>query len=509
MKSKILFFTQIFIFCSVFLCVSSSVQAALPIQSVTLSPSALEQSRGTNFKLTANYNVIPATEGDPVDNTLHGISIRFHFNSTTLKFKGFTNSYQPGFQGGSLYITTPVAEGGYDDGDPDTDVFVKITYYDFNGEWPNTALPLAMTELNFTILLTADTGITPVNLTAASVEAGYQFVPGDAAITVVTLQAPVINSITPCAGLIDGGETMSITGKNFINGVTVKIGQEPAADIVLSSNSLVTCTIPAHEAGSVEVYVRNPDGQSATLNNGYTYFEPYVPPEDTDGDGVPDQWDTTCPDTPADSAVYSDGCKADDLYTALADKEQTITTLTETLDQKNQEITTLNNSIAEKDQEIADLTADNLQKDQTIAAYHDQVATLNQQITTKDAEIAALNETITLKENQILSLNDDLYEKNQEIETLEADIASKDQIIAGYSDSLAQANQQITQLTEQVNQLNAQVAQLEAQLENVYTQEELDAALAAERQRWDMNEDGVLDLREALNAIQTTADLRQ
>jgi uncharacterized repeat protein (TIGR02543 family) len=46
-----------------------------------------------------------------------------------------------------------------------------------------------------------------------------------------------------------------------------------------------------------------------------------------------------------------------------------------------------------------------------------------------------------------------------------------------------------------------------ATFSRVYTQEELDAAVASERAKWDANNDGKIGLEEAVNALQITSGL--
>jgi len=54
------------------------------------------------------------------------------------------------------------------------------------------------------------------------------------------------------------------------------------------------------------IYVVDTGGAKLVKLNKQDYLAD-VPPIDSDDDGVPDQWDE-CPDTPTDSAIYSNGC---------------------------------------------------------------------------------------------------------------------------------------------------------------------------------------------------------
>jgi hypothetical protein len=82
---------------------------------------------------------------------------------------------------------------------------------------------------------------------------------------------PTITSISPVSGTIAGGTSVSIAGTGFQSGATVSFGGTPATAVTFVSSVSITATTPAHAAGAVNVIVANPDSQSATSTNGYTY----------------------------------------------------------------------------------------------------------------------------------------------------------------------------------------------------------------------------------------------
>lgn len=53
---------------------------------------------------------------------------------------------------------------------------------------------------------------------------------------------------------------------------------DTAAEVLSVTPSLITATVPAHAAGAVDVAVSNPDFQTATLINGFTYDDAPNPP---------------------------------------------------------------------------------------------------------------------------------------------------------------------------------------------------------------------------------------
>ncbi len=125
------------------------------------------------------------------------------------------------------------------------------------------------------------------------------------AFTYQEVPAPVVSSVTPSSGIPDGGTSVEITGENFVNGAVVifgaraadcepcsstrfqnitdlaealiEIGYLTSPHVKVMSSTTILARTPAHVAGPVDVWVRNPDGQSGKLAAGYTYVEPVVP----------------------------------------------------------------------------------------------------------------------------------------------------------------------------------------------------------------------------------------
>jgi len=79
-----------------------------------------------------------------------------------------------------------------------------------------------------------------------------------------------VTSISPNSGPKKGGTAVTIAGKDFEPGATVKIGGVAATSIVVVNPTRITCVTPAGSK-TASVTVTNPDGLSATLGNGFTY----------------------------------------------------------------------------------------------------------------------------------------------------------------------------------------------------------------------------------------------
>ncbi|MGG3309123.1 IPT/TIG domain-containing protein [Paenibacillus lautus] len=89
---------------------------------------------------------------------------------------------------------------------------------------------------------------------------------------------PIVTAITPSSGTMGGGEKVTISGRYFLNGLKVKIGENEAKSVVYKSSTSLTVTVPKSSlAGPVDVNIENPDGRSVTVQNGYTYIAPLKP----------------------------------------------------------------------------------------------------------------------------------------------------------------------------------------------------------------------------------------
>lgn len=94
--------------------------------------------------------------------------------------------------------------------------------------------------------------------------------------TYVNSGLPVIKSISPTSGTIDGGTSVFITGSNLNWASSVTFGGQPATSFVVDSASQITAVIPAHAPGPVDVVVTTPAG-SGTRTYAFTYIAPMGP----------------------------------------------------------------------------------------------------------------------------------------------------------------------------------------------------------------------------------------
>jgi plastocyanin len=109
---------------------------------------------------------------------------------------------------------------------------------------------------------------------------GHSSMIGQMIVKAVSNPAPSISSVFPTSGSTAGGTTVTISGANFQTSgtTTAKFDNTATTNVNVTSSTSMTAVTPAHTAGPVSVTVTNPDGQSATLSNAFTYSTPLPAP---------------------------------------------------------------------------------------------------------------------------------------------------------------------------------------------------------------------------------------
>lgn len=85
--------------------------------------------------------------------------------------------------------------------------------------------------------------------------------------------APTISGISPSSGSKNGGDSVTISGTGFYGSPSVKLGGVDAASVFVVNSTTITAITPAHTTGQVDILITNPDAQSVTLSNGFTFVE--------------------------------------------------------------------------------------------------------------------------------------------------------------------------------------------------------------------------------------------
>jgi uncharacterized repeat protein (TIGR02543 family) len=80
--------------------------------------------------------------------------------------------------------------------------------------------------------------------------------------------APTLASVTPAAGPVGGGTTLTLTGTGFVSGTTVTVGGAVCGALNIVSATSITCVTPAGSAGIQDVIVSNAGG---SVTGAFTY----------------------------------------------------------------------------------------------------------------------------------------------------------------------------------------------------------------------------------------------
>ncbi|WP_246562582.1 IPT/TIG domain-containing protein [Rickettsiella endosymbiont of Dermanyssus gallinae] len=92
---------------------------------------------------------------------------------------------------------------------------------------------------------------------------------------ITRLSSLTISKLNPNNGPVAGGNIVTITGSNFVQGLKVFFGGQLAKVIELFSPTMLTVEVPGMAGStttkSVDVVIESPDNQQAIMNNGYTY----------------------------------------------------------------------------------------------------------------------------------------------------------------------------------------------------------------------------------------------
>ena len=119
------------------------------------SLTTLKTKQGQTIDIPLFYNTSTA------DNTLSGIGLRLHYNSSSLSYQNVTNLFTNNLVGS----VSDNADTQNFDGNTSTDRFVQLKYADLAGNWPNQTLPLKLGDFNFT----AQTGFTGTSLNVTAI----------------------------------------------------------------------------------------------------------------------------------------------------------------------------------------------------------------------------------------------------------------------------------------------------------------------------------------------------
>lgn len=99
-----------------------------------------------------------------------------------------------------------------------------------------------------------------------------QLVPFSINASLVTIDNPVIDGITPSRSNISGGLTATIAGVNFNNNSKIYFDNKEISNPKIVDSNTIEIMIPPHDAGQVDIKILNQDSKYYTLSKAFTYF---------------------------------------------------------------------------------------------------------------------------------------------------------------------------------------------------------------------------------------------
>jgi hypothetical protein len=134
-------------------------------QIISAIPIAPKVKSGGSFNLDVYYNTSDSNE------KLSGLGLRIHYDSSKLTFNGFSNVLATSK---IAQDSSPVIDNGNLDGDALTDNYLQVAWADVSALWPNTALPVRLYTINFSVKNDLSEGtISNIRFSAADTAIGY------------------------------------------------------------------------------------------------------------------------------------------------------------------------------------------------------------------------------------------------------------------------------------------------------------------------------------------------
>lgn len=154
----------------------SLVGSNVSAQEQVVTPAPASQTAGAYQPVSVD--VIYST-ADPVDESLMGLGLRMHYDSSKLSFSDLINAIGAPLQN----IGSPQPDAGNEDGDDNTDTIVIVSWADMDQQWPGEGTtPALLYTANFTTDVDFS-GSTHINFSAISTAIGRTLDPTSATIT--------------------------------------------------------------------------------------------------------------------------------------------------------------------------------------------------------------------------------------------------------------------------------------------------------------------------------------
>ncbi len=172
-------------------------------QLIIPNPTSSSLTPGSSLAIDVGYNSIA-----PADDTLSGLSFRMHWDSRRLNFVNLASVLATNL----VAATAPQSDDENFDGDPNTNLYVLVSWDDEADAWPGPTLPRSLFTANFTTQSTFSAGSTAVRFSSRVTALDYDF----AANPVVVTGVPVADTDAPRI-LLRGGDVTLIQGASYVD----------------------------------------------------------------------------------------------------------------------------------------------------------------------------------------------------------------------------------------------------------------------------------------------------
>lgn len=150
------------------------------------------------------------------------------------------------------------------DSDSGGNMIIQASTLPFGGSWS------AATQISAFVDNTISPHISVASVAGSAVVCWTNYTLGVIQAT-AWIPAPVVTNVSPNSGSVLGGETITVTGRGFVNVGAVYFGSIPCRFVVISPFQ-ISATAPSGSAGTVDITVATPPGVSSiTANDNYTY----------------------------------------------------------------------------------------------------------------------------------------------------------------------------------------------------------------------------------------------
>jgi hypothetical protein len=259
--------------------VSTVSPAAGPLNggtTVTITGTGFTNATGVDFGLVAANNFTVGSDGQSITATspsesLGTVDVRVITaggTSPIVSSDQFTYTNAPAVT--SISPTSGPLAGGTTVTINGTD-FTEASAVDFGTVAASSFSIVSATQISATSPAGSAAGVVDVTVTGPGGTSTTSIV-DQYTYTSTTASAPAVTAVSPTAGPLAGGTTVTIAGTGFTDATAVDFGSVAASGYTVNSDGQITATSPAGSAGTVDVTVVTAEGTSATSSaDQFTY----------------------------------------------------------------------------------------------------------------------------------------------------------------------------------------------------------------------------------------------